>query len=267
MIDDVGLGGAGAHANGLPALADEPALTRRSRPARRSSAARATSSSADRRPGCSSGVPTPSRRRAGTPWPARCGSTSSRSPHSRRRSRCTATRPALGARSRCWRCSTPIDGDLAATAPSAARGHRRRPLRDRRLGRAGRRRRAAAARAAGPGGRAAQLDAPVELADALRAGEPPLIARMHEGRVLLDPRTLDRRGDRPGNRDRADTRSADERTADARHRRPHRPRQDRADPRADGRRHRPPSRGARARHLDRARLREPDAAVRPRACR
>ncbi len=32
--------------------------------------------------------------------------------------------------------------------------------------------------------------APVELLDTLRGGEPPLIARVHEGRVLLDPRTL-----------------------------------------------------------------------------
>lgn len=32
---------------------------------------------------------------------------------------------------------------------------------------------------------------PVGLARALREGEPPLIARIHDGRVLLDPRTLD----------------------------------------------------------------------------
>jgi len=32
--------------------------------------------------------------------------------------------------------------------------------------------------------------APVTLMDALRAGEPPLLARVHEDRVLLDPRTL-----------------------------------------------------------------------------
>ena len=32
--------------------------------------------------------------------------------------------------------------------------------------------------------------APVTLLDALRAGDPPLMARVHEDRVLLDPRTL-----------------------------------------------------------------------------
>jgi L-seryl-tRNA(Ser) seleniumtransferase len=32
--------------------------------------------------------------------------------------------------------------------------------------------------------------APVALVAALRAGEPPLIARIHDGRVVLDPRTL-----------------------------------------------------------------------------
>jgi L-seryl-tRNA(Ser) seleniumtransferase len=32
--------------------------------------------------------------------------------------------------------------------------------------------------------------APAELMAALRAGEPPLIARVHEDRVLVDPRTL-----------------------------------------------------------------------------
>jgi L-seryl-tRNA(Ser) seleniumtransferase len=33
-------------------------------------------------------------------------------------------------------------------------------------------------------------DDPVALARALREGEPPLIARIHGDRVLLDPRTL-----------------------------------------------------------------------------
>jgi L-seryl-tRNA(Ser) seleniumtransferase len=31
---------------------------------------------------------------------------------------------------------------------------------------------------------------PVGLARALRAGAPPLIARIHDGQVVLDPRTL-----------------------------------------------------------------------------
>ena len=45
------------------------------------------------------------------------------------------------------------------------------------------------------------------------------------------------------------------RAPDPRHRRPHRPRQDRAGARADRRRHRPPARGEGARHHHRARLR------------
>ena len=48
---------------------------------------------------------------------------------------------------------------------------------------------------------------------------------------------------------------------DARHGRPHRPRQDRAGAGAHRRRHRPAARGARARDLDRARLRAAGAAV------
>ncbi len=50
--------------------------------------------------------------------------------------------------------------------------------------------------------------------------------------------------------------------ADGRHRRPHRPRQDVARPRADGQGHRPAARGTRARHLDRPRLRAARAARR-----
>lgn len=34
-------------------------------------------------------------------------------------------------------------------------------------------------------------DDPVALAEALRSGQPPVIARIHEGRVVLDPRTID----------------------------------------------------------------------------
>jgi L-seryl-tRNA(Ser) seleniumtransferase len=40
-------------------------------------------------------------------------------------------------------------------------------------------------------GPAVALDAePAALARALRAGEPPVIGRIHDGQVLLDPRTL-----------------------------------------------------------------------------
>jgi L-seryl-tRNA(Ser) seleniumtransferase len=35
----------------------------------------------------------------------------------------------------------------------------------------------------------ARID-PAALATALRAGDPPMIGRVHDGRLLLDPRTL-----------------------------------------------------------------------------
>jgi L-seryl-tRNA(Ser) seleniumtransferase len=38
---------------------------------------------------------------------------------------------------------------------------------------------------------ALESDDPVALARALRAGRPPVIARIHEGRVVLDPRTIE----------------------------------------------------------------------------
>jgi L-seryl-tRNA(Ser) seleniumtransferase len=41
-----------------------------------------------------------------------------------------------------------------------------------------------------PGPAVALHGEPVELAAALRAGDPPLIGRIHAGRLLLDPRTL-----------------------------------------------------------------------------
>ena len=42
----------------------------------------------------------------------------------------------------------------------------------------------------GPAVALAAAAGPVALARALRAGDPPVIARIHDGRVLLDPRTL-----------------------------------------------------------------------------
>ena len=101
VIDDVGSGNL---AEDLPALADEP-------PVRRSVKAGAAlvCFSGDKllggpQAGCSSAArrrsPPPARTRS----PARCGSTSSRSPRSRRRSPSTASPSARGPRSRCWRC-------------------------------------------------------------------------------------------------------------------------------------------------------------------
>ena len=186
VIDDVGSG----------ALADELELLRRRAvgaalgraPARRSCASRATSCSAGRRPACSSAA-----REAVDAAPrairsrARCGSTSSRSPRSRRRSRCTATR---GARRR----EIPVLAML-----DRGRGELRRARR--RLaaatgggivarGREGRRRRAAAARAAGPGRWRVAGRRRTRSPRALRAGDPPVVGRIEDGRLLLDPRTL-----------------------------------------------------------------------------
>ena len=84
----------------------------------------------------------------------------------------------------------PTSATLAARA-AAARGGDRRPRREViRATAQGRRRRAAAARARGPGGRARRHASPTR---SLGRSAPPIrrvIARIHDGRVLLDPRTL-----------------------------------------------------------------------------
>ena len=41
-----------------------------------------------------------------------------------------------------------------------------------------------------PGPAVALAGDPVTLAAALRDGDPPVVARIHDGQVLLDPRTL-----------------------------------------------------------------------------
>ncbi len=192
VIDDVGSGVLDANAAGIPALADEPTVARSVAAGRRArlllgrQAPRRTAGRHPRR----------SRRRnrrgrEPTPSPARCGSTSSRSPRSRRRSRCIATRRGRGARSRCWRCSTSASEILAARAQRLRDGigPERCDVLD------------SVARVGGgalpllefQGPAVALLStalAPVALMEALRAGEPPLMARVHEDRVLLDPRTL-----------------------------------------------------------------------------
>ena len=86
-----------------------------------------------------------------------------------------------------------------------------------------------------------------ELAGPLRAGEPPVVAVVRDGRCLLDCRTL-------SDAEVEEAAAAGARgAAHGRHRRPHRPREDVARPRAHRQGHRSPARGAAARHLDRAR--------------
>ena len=80
---------------------------------------------------------------------------------------------------------------LAARAERIAGGDRRAGA-DRHGRGQDRRRFAAAARARGAGG-GARRPTRSALARALRPGEPPVIARIHDGRVLLDPRTLTER--------------------------------------------------------------------------
>ena len=66
-----------------------------------------------------------------------------------------------------------------------------------------------------------------ELAAALpRPRRPPVVARRARGRTLLDCRTIARRGARRGRRRGRGCRPCDREPAHARHRRPHRPRQD-----------------------------------------
>ena len=101
-----------------------------------------------------------------------------------------------------------------------------------------------------------------ELGALLRAGEPPVVGIVRDGRLLLDCRTLTDDGGRGGRSGRRGSARVS-RSARPRHRRPHRPRQDVARARADRQGHRPAPGGAGARDLDRSRLRPARAAGRP----
>ena len=174
VIDDVGSGALGRRCS---RRADRAPLGRGRRGARlllgRQAARRAAGGAAGRARAMRS------RRHGGIRSPARCGSTSSRSPRWRRRcaytGRAASEIPVLAMLARRASCST--------RAPRARGADRRRG--DRRH-RARRRRRAAAARAPGAGRRAGRRLA----AAALRAGDPPVLGRVEGGRLLLDPRTL-----------------------------------------------------------------------------
>ena len=115
---------------------------------------------------------------------APCGSTSCRWARSRRRSSSIATRSGPCARSRC--CAGRGARERGAGAGGGA-------------GRAARRHRASHTKARVGGGAvpllelesfACALDGGDGLAAALRTGDPPVVARVQEGRVLLDCRTL-----------------------------------------------------------------------------
>ncbi len=154
----------------------------------------------------------------------------------------------------CWRCSIAERRALRGARGRAGRAIG--PEAERRPGRRqGRRRSAAAARARGAGGGAAPGEpdgSPDDCAQGRSAGDRP----DPRGPGAARPADAQRRRGRSGGG--AAVRAAlgrMSRAADARHRRPHRPRQDGADPGPDRGRHRPPARGARARDLDRARLR------------
>ena len=190
VIDDVGSGVLGAHANGLPTLADEPAVAR--------------SVAAGAALVCCSGDKLLGGPQAGILVGRADAIAAARShPLARALRIDKLSLAALEAtltlyrdpararrRSRSWRCSTPMTASSPRRRRASARGHRRRPLRDRRRGRAGRRRRAAAAELPGPAVALRSSTRRSSCWTALRAGEPPLMARVHEGRVLLDPRTL-----------------------------------------------------------------------------
>ena len=130
------------------------------------------------------------RARASTRWRGRCESTSSRWRRWRPRCACTATRRARRGRSPCSRCSS-------RRSTSWQRGRQR--LRDL-IGRSALRSSAASPRSAAGRFRCSssrarrsrcELDAGRgDDRGALRHGEPPVICRIHDGRVLLDPRTL-----------------------------------------------------------------------------
>ena len=118
---------------------------------------------------------------AGTRCSARCARTSSRSPRSRPRSRSTSTRSARGARSPCCACSRE-PARRCAREPSAwpalsAERSRRRS-------------RASAAARCRSRARGFACAARRELAEPLRAGDPPVIGVVRDGRLLLDCRTL-----------------------------------------------------------------------------
>ena len=102
--------------------------------------------------------------------------------------RSTATPSSPAARSPCWRCSSASEDELAVRARRLAEAVGGEVIRAVAKVGGGR---AAAARARGAGRRAAVApEGPDAQAARLRAADPPVIGRIHEGRVLLDPRTM-----------------------------------------------------------------------------
>jgi L-seryl-tRNA(Ser) seleniumtransferase len=111
VIDDVG---SGVLTDDLELLAGEPPVRRSVR-----AGAALTAFSAARRRGCWSVRARRSRLAAAIRSRARYGSTSCRSPHSRRRSPFIATRRQRAARCRCWRCSKPTTRPCAGAQTSS----------------------------------------------------------------------------------------------------------------------------------------------------
>ena len=178
LIDDLGSGSARSP------LGDEPtARGTRSRPAPTSSASPATSCSAARRPGSSSAAPSSSSGSAATRSSARSAPTSSRSPRSRRRSlalprpgRAPARDPGAADARRAGRDGART-GRAARGAASAARSRRPSPA-------------SAAARCRCSSSRASRARSRRSSRPRSRAGEPPVVGVVRDGRLLLDCRTL-----------------------------------------------------------------------------
>ena len=250
---------------------------RASRPAPTSSASPATSCWAGRRPASPRAREPRSAACARTRWHGHCESTSSRWRRWRRRCGCTAIPHGRHATSRCCRCWRVPQAELEARAQRLRDGHRGGST-----GRGaaagivpadgqGRWRRAAAARARRPG--RSRSPRPRWPPGSCTPGSGPAIRRSWRGSATT-PCSSTRARSR---RSRSTSWCAgcwprwldvmSDRAAHARDRRAHRSRQDRADRGAHRRQHRPAPAGARARHLDRARLRAPCAAVGPRARR
>ena len=262
VIDDIG---SGVLADDMALLADEPAVRRSVR-----AGAAVVAFSGDKL----LGGPQAGR-------PRRDARGDRRLPRAPARAR-RADRQALGRRARGDARALPRPGRRARRA-AGSRDARRRPTAarrardgsgagDRRGGRRGdrarRRRRAAAARAARPCRRAGPRPRRRRRVRGRAARGRPGARRPHPRGAcccsIRAPSPTRRRARRPGSCAR---RGRERRAADARDRRPHRPRQDGARRRAHGSRYGPPARGARARHVDRARLRAAGPALGAARCR
>ena len=197
VIDDIGSGVLSRDAGpaGRAARRTSPRPRTASPPAPTSCASRATSCSAGRRPASRSARPPRSSACGRIRSRGRCGSTSSRWRRWRRRCACTAIRARAAAEvpvlemlaadeQELLERAVRIHDGIAADAPA---GSTVRIVR-------------AAGRAGGGSLPLLELEGPVvaveagagahALSERLRRGDPAIVARVHEGAVLLDPRTM-----------------------------------------------------------------------------